>query len=85
MSTFQSGHTATIHSINKTHDKPAIAARPVMPPTVPKYSSSFGKVDRDRNEFGGGAKLDRLEREKVCILKTRKHKLRHESLALFVD
>lgn len=65
MSTFQSGHTATIHSINKTHDKPAIAARPVLPPTVPKYSSSFGKIDRDRNEFGGGAKLDRLEREKV--------------------
>lgn len=64
MSTFQSGHTATIHSINKTHDKPAIAARPVMPPTVPKYSSSFGKIDRDRNEFGG-AKLDRIEREKV--------------------
>lgn len=64
MSTFQSGHTATIHSINKSHDKPAIAARPVMPPTVPKYSTSFGKIDRDRNEFGG-AKLDRLEREKV--------------------
>lgn len=67
MSTFQSGHTATIHSINKTHDKPAIAARPVMPPTVPKYSSSFGKIDREKNEFGG-AKIDRLEREKVWWL-----------------
>lgn len=61
MSTFQS---ATIHSINKTSDKPAIAARPIPPPTVPKYSSSFGKIDRDRSEFGG-AKIDRLEREKV--------------------
>lgn len=66
MSTFQSGHTATIHSFNKTHDKPAIAARPIPPPTVPKHSSSFGKIDRERNDFGGGAKIDRLEREKVC-------------------
>ncbi|KAG5676962.1 hypothetical protein PVAND_006754 [Polypedilum vanderplanki] len=66
MSSFQSGHTATIHSINKTHDKPAIAARPIPPPTVPKYSSSFGKIDRERNEFGGN-KIDRLEREKEGI------------------
>ncbi|XP_070497712.1 septin-7 isoform X7 [Chironomus tepperi] len=66
MSSFQTGHTATIHSINKTHDKPAIAARPIPPPTVPKYSSSFGKIDRDRNEFGG-SKIDRLEREKDGI------------------
>lgn len=68
MSTFQSGGTGTItagiHSSNKTHEKPAIAARPIPPPTLPKYSSSFNKVDRDRNEFVGG-KIDRLEREKV--------------------
>lgn len=64
MSTFQSGHTATIHSINKTQDKPAIAARPIPPPTVPKYSTSFGKVDREKNEFGS-TRIDRLEREKV--------------------
>lgn len=63
MSTFgTSGHTATIHSINKTQDKPAIAARPIPPPTVPKYTSSFGKIDREKNDFGG---LNRLEREKV--------------------
>lgn len=64
MSSFQSGHTATIHSFNKTHDKPAIAARPIPPPTVPKHTSSFGKIDRDRNDFVG-AKIDRLEREKL--------------------
>lgn len=47
-------------------EKPAIAARPVPPPTLPKYSSSFSKADRDRNEFNTGAKIDRAEREKVC-------------------
>lgn len=55
--------TAGIHSVNKNHEKPAIAARPIPPPTLPKYSSSFSKSDRDRNEFAG--KLDRVEREKV--------------------
>lgn len=59
--------TAGIHSVNKSHEKPAIAARPIPPPTLPKYSSSFSKVDRDRNEFAG-SKIDRAEREKVCIL-----------------
>jgi len=65
--------TAGIHSVNKTHigggggsgpsiEKPAIAARPIPPPTLPKYSSSFSKIDRERNEFG---KIDRAEREKV--------------------
>lgn len=54
--------TAGIHSVNKSHEKPAIAARPIPPPTLPKYSSSFSKVDRERNEFG---KIDRAEREKV--------------------
>lgn len=54
--------TAGIHSVNKSHEKPAIAARPIPPPTLPKYSASFNKVDRERNEFG---KLDRAEREKV--------------------
>lgn len=58
--------TAGIHSVNKTHEKPAIAARPVPPPTLPKYSSSFSKVDRDRNDFG--ASIDRAEREKVQSL-----------------
>lgn len=52
--------TAGIHSVNKSHEKPAIAARPIPPPTLPKYSSSFSKTDRDRNEFAG-----KLEREKV--------------------
>lgn len=67
MSTFQSGTiTAGIHSSNKTHEKPAIAARPIPPPTLPKYSSSFNKIDRDRNDFAGG-KIDRLERDKVRI------------------
>lgn len=51
MSTFQSSHVATIHSINKTQEKPAIAARPVMPPTVPKYTTAplpFGsKIERN--------------------------------------
>lgn len=62
--------TAGIHSVNKSHEKPAIAARPIPPPTLPKYSSSFSKVDRDRdrNEFCTGSKIDRAEREKVCIL-----------------
>lgn len=55
--------TAGIHSVNKSHEKPAIAARPIPPPTLPKYSSSFSKVDRDRNEFT--SKIDRAEREKV--------------------
>lgn len=57
--------TAGIHSVNKTHEKPAIAARPIPPPTLPKYSSSFSKADRDRNEFGASGKIDRAEREKV--------------------
>ncbi|XP_037903350.1 septin-7 isoform X5 [Hermetia illucens] len=59
--------TAGIHSVNKAHstsEKPAIAARPIPPPTLPKYSTSFGKIDRDRNEFG---KIDRAEREKEGI------------------
>ncbi|XP_055374619.1 protein peanut isoform X2 [Condylostylus longicornis] len=62
--------TAGIHSVNKSShsgggsgDKPAIAARPIPPPTLPKYSSSFGKIDRDRNEF----KIDRADREKDKI------------------
>lgn len=59
--------TAGIHSANKSHEKPAIAARPIPPPTLPKYSSSFSKSDRDRNEFTAGAKIDRAERDKVCI------------------
>ena len=54
--------TAGIHSSNKTHEKPSIAAKPIPPPTLPKYSSSFNKIDRDRNEF---TKIDRAEREKV--------------------
>lgn len=67
MANFTSNATASIHSANKSHEKPAIAARPIPPPTLPKYSSSsFSKTDRDRNEFGTGAKLDRAEREKVC-------------------
>ncbi|XP_062710300.1 septin-7 isoform X7 [Aedes albopictus] len=53
--------TAGIHSSNKTHEKPTIAARPIPPPTLPKYSSSFNKIDRDRNEF---TKIDKAEREK---------------------
>lgn len=57
--------TAGIHSVNRqSSDKPAIAARPIPPPTLPKYSASFSKADRDRNEFAG--KIDRAEREKVC-------------------
>lgn len=60
-----SAPTAGIHSVNKSHEKPAIAARPIPPPTLPKYSSSFSKVDRDRNEFTAGSKIDRAEREKV--------------------
>lgn len=66
MANFTSGTTtptAGIHSVNKSHEKPAIAARPIPPPTLPKYSSSFNKIDRDRNEFAG--KIDRAEREKV--------------------
>ncbi|XP_055319214.1 septin-7 isoform X3 [Sitodiplosis mosellana] len=61
--------TAGIHSVNKSHEKPAIAARPIPPPTLPKYSSSFSKVDRDRdrNEFSTGPKIDRAEREKDGI------------------
>lgn len=57
--------TAGIHSVNKSHEKPAIAARPIPPPTLPKYSSSFNKGDRERNEFNAGGKLDRADREKV--------------------
>ncbi|XP_055688936.1 septin-7 isoform X16 [Lutzomyia longipalpis] len=56
------GPTAGIHGVNKQHEKPVIAARPIPPPTLPKYTSSFGKIDRDRNEFG---KIDRSEREKI--------------------
>ncbi|KAL5288458.1 SEPT7 family protein [Megaselia abdita] len=63
--------TAGIHSVNKSHtptgvggEKPAIAARPIPPPTLPKYSSSFSKVDRERNDF---SKLDRADREKDGI------------------
>lgn len=53
-------NTAGIHSVNKTHEKPAIAARPIPPPTLPKYSSSFSKLDRERNEFIiGGSKIDK--------------------------
>ncbi|XP_055688914.1 septin-7 isoform X3 [Lutzomyia longipalpis] len=58
------GPTAGIHGVNKQHEKPVIAARPIPPPTLPKYTSSFGKIDRDRNEFG---KIDRSEREKEGI------------------
>ncbi|XP_055708615.1 septin-7 isoform X23 [Phlebotomus papatasi] len=57
-----SAPTAGIHGVNKQHEKPVIAARPIPPPTLPKYTSSFGKIDRDRNEFG---KIDRSEREKI--------------------
>uniref|UniRef100_A0A336MFU1 CSON014269 protein n=1 Tax=Culicoides sonorensis TaxID=179676 RepID=A0A336MFU1_CULSO len=56
--------TAGIHSSNKTHEKPAIAARPIPPPTLPKYSSSFTKADAPPIP---GAKIDRLEREKEGI------------------
>uniref|UniRef100_A0A1B0EYJ1 Uncharacterized protein n=1 Tax=Phlebotomus papatasi TaxID=29031 RepID=A0A1B0EYJ1_PHLPP len=59
-----SAPTAGIHGVNKQHEKPVIAARPIPPPTLPKYTSSFGKIDRDRNEFG---KIDRSEREKVRL------------------
>lgn len=52
--------TAGIHSSNKQHEKPAIAARPIPPPTLPKYSSSFTKADAPSIP-----KIDRLEREKV--------------------
>ncbi|XP_059615781.1 septin-7 isoform X6 [Phlebotomus argentipes] len=58
----QAAPTAGIHGVNKQHEKPVIAARPIPPPTLPKYTSSFGKIDRDRNEFG---KIDRSEREKI--------------------
>lgn len=67
--------TAGIHSVNKTHEKPAIAARPVPPPTLPKYSSSFSKVDRERNDFGGS--IDRAEREKV---QSHTHSLSHSHI-----
>uniref|UniRef100_A0AAG5DAU2 Septin-type G domain-containing protein n=1 Tax=Anopheles atroparvus TaxID=41427 RepID=A0AAG5DAU2_ANOAO len=53
--------TAGIHGTNKTHEKPTIAARPIPPPKLPNYSSSFNKIDRDRNEF---TKIDKAEREK---------------------
>ncbi|XP_035911880.1 septin-7 isoform X8 [Anopheles stephensi] len=69
MANFQSGSagstvppiTAGIHGTNKTHEKPTIAARPIPPPKLPNYSSSFNKIDRDRNEF---TKIDKAEREK---------------------
>ncbi|XP_063699059.1 septin-7 isoform X5 [Culicoides brevitarsis] len=54
--------TAGIHNSNKQHEKPAIAARPIPPPTLPKYSSSFTKADAPSIP---GAKIDRLEREKL--------------------
>lgn len=76
--------TAGIHSVNKSHEKPAIAARPIPPPTLPKYSSSFTKSDRDRNEFTtGGAKLDRAEREKVrIVLQAKKQKKKHFTIII---
>nr|XP_049462272.1 septin-7 isoform X12 [Anopheles coluzzii] len=55
--------TAGIHGTNKTHEKPTIAARPIPPPKLPNYSSSFNKIDRDRNEF---TKIDKAEREKLA-------------------
>ncbi|XP_052861351.1 septin-7 [Anopheles cruzii] len=55
--------TAGIHGTNKTHEKPTIAARPIPPPKLPNYSSSFNKIDRDRNEF---TKMDKAEREKLA-------------------
>ncbi|XP_035911879.1 septin-7 isoform X7 [Anopheles stephensi] len=72
MANFQSGSagstvppiTAGIHGTNKTHEKPTIAARPIPPPKLPNYSSSFNKIDRDRNEF---TKIDKAEREKVSL------------------
>uniref|UniRef100_A0A182WIK8 Septin-type G domain-containing protein n=1 Tax=Anopheles minimus TaxID=112268 RepID=A0A182WIK8_9DIPT len=72
MANFQSGTagstvgppiTAGIHGTNKTHEKPTIAARPIPPPKLPNYSSSFNKIDRDRNEF---TKIDKAEREKLA-------------------
>ncbi|XP_052898351.1 septin-7 isoform X5 [Anopheles moucheti] len=72
MANFQSGAagstvtppiTAGIHGTNKTHEKPTIAARPIPPPKLPNYSSSFNKIDRDRNEF---TKIDKAEREKLA-------------------
>lgn len=57
--------TAGIHSSNKTSEKPIIAARPIPPPTLPKYSSSFTKADREPISSALGGKIDRLEREKV--------------------
>lgn len=55
------GGVAGIHGVNRNSvssvpgEKPAIAARPIPPPTLPKYTSSFGKIDR-------------AEREKVCFI-----------------
>ncbi|XP_053666314.1 septin-7 [Anopheles marshallii] len=78
MANFQSGTagstvappiTAGIHGTNKTHEKPTIAARPIPPPKLPNYSSSFNKIDRDRNEF---TKIDKAEREKVSLLATKR-------------
>ncbi|XP_049293801.1 septin-7 isoform X3 [Anopheles funestus] len=78
MANFQSGVsgstvappiTAGIHGTNKTHEKPTIAARPIPPPKLPNYSSSFNKIDRDRNEF---TKIDKAEREKVSLLATKR-------------
>ncbi|XP_052898353.1 septin-7 isoform X7 [Anopheles moucheti] len=78
MANFQSGAagstvtppiTAGIHGTNKTHEKPTIAARPIPPPKLPNYSSSFNKIDRDRNEF---TKIDKAEREKVSLLATKR-------------
>ena len=60
--------TAGIHGTNKTHEKPTIAARPIPPPKLPNYSSSFNKIDRDRNEF---TKIDKAEREKVSLVRNR--------------
>uniref|UniRef100_A0A182P3N0 Septin-type G domain-containing protein n=1 Tax=Anopheles epiroticus TaxID=199890 RepID=A0A182P3N0_9DIPT len=61
--------TAGIHGTNKTHEKPTIAARPIPPPKLPNYSSSFNKIDRDRNEF---TKIDKAEREKVSLLASKR-------------
>lgn len=60
---FSTTPTAGIHSSNKTSEKPAIAARPIPPPTLPKYSASFNKADRDTTPMIG--KIDRIERDKV--------------------
>ncbi|GAB0094726.1 Protein peanut [Sergentomyia squamirostris] len=57
--------TAGIHGVNKQHEKPLIAARPIPPPTLPKYTSSFGKIDRSEREkegIGGSYRIPSLDR-----------------------